>query len=294
MCLIAFAIGTSSRWPLVIAANRDEFLDRPTSALARWQTPDGHDIISGRDLRAGGAWFGITPTGRIAFLTNVREPGVPAGPRSRGELVVRWLESSCGARQFVEGFGGSFTDFAGFNLVLGDFSGDTWTWLSNRGGPAQGDSPGWQMRRLPPGVYGLSNAALDTPWPKTVQLKSALGALLDQPLDSGAIEIALWSALARSDRAARSALPETGVPQALEEALSSAFVEFPDHGYGTRSSTVLVAERMSAPAASARVRMMEREHLRGGPGQPWQLRSESLQWPLPMHVPADSQSVKAS
>jgi uncharacterized protein with NRDE domain len=294
MCLIAFAIGASRRWPLVIAANRDEFLDRPTLPLARWQTPNGHDIISGRDLRAGGAWFGITPAGRVAFLTNVREPGVSPGPRSRGELVLAWLQSSCNADQFAAGFGRSVTDFAGFNLVIGDFAGGTWTWLSNRGGPAHGARPGWQMRHLPPGVYGLSNAALDSPWPKTVQLKSALRDLLDQPVDSSAIEIALWSALARSDRAAGKALPETGVSREVEEALSSAFVEFPDHGYGTRSSTMLVAERMSAPAPSAQVRMMEREHLRRMPGQPWQLRSESLQWPPPLHAPADSQPVKAS
>ena len=100
MCLIAFALHASSRWPLVIAANRDEFLDRPTVPLARWKTPSGQAVVSGRDLRAGGAWFGITPGGRIAFLTNVREGDSLVAPRSRGELVTRWLASQVDAATF--------------------------------------------------------------------------------------------------------------------------------------------------------------------------------------------------
>ena len=89
MCLIAFAIRSSARWPLVVAANRDEYLNRPSAPLARWRSPGGADIVSGRDLRAGGAWFGVTPQGRVAFLTNVRELNAPDVPRSRGELVTR-------------------------------------------------------------------------------------------------------------------------------------------------------------------------------------------------------------
>ena len=114
MCLIAFAINASSRWPLVIAANRDEYIERPTTPLTRWKTSSGETIISGRDLRAGGAWFGVTPGGRIAFLTNVREADALPAPRSRGELVTQWLQSRGDARAFV----GRVTNVAGEKEVL--------------------------------------------------------------------------------------------------------------------------------------------------------------------------------
>jgi uncharacterized protein with NRDE domain len=120
MCLVAFAIGASARWPLVIAANRDEFLERPTLPLARWKTASGQEIISGRDLRAGGTWMGITPAGRIAFFTNVRQAQPDAAPRSRGELVTRWLEGSGDAPGFVAALEDKGAAFGGFNLVLGD------------------------------------------------------------------------------------------------------------------------------------------------------------------------------
>ena len=185
MCLAAFAIHASARWPLVIASNRDESFDRSTLPLAQWKGKSGQSIISGRDGRAGGTWLGITGAGRVALLTNVREQMIASGapyPRSRGELVVRWLEGDMDAATFMES-----TDhlaYGGFNLVLGDWQTGNWTCLSNRhaeietgGGrlPAQQKpGAGWHMRALPPGVYGLSNAALDTPWPKTTALKSAL------------------------------------------------------------------------------------------------------------------------
>ena len=94
MCLIAFAIGASKRWPLVIASNRDEFVDRPTLPLDWWKTACGQEIISGRDLRAGGTWLGMTPAGRVAFLTNVREAAPKVALSSRGELVNWWGQSS--------------------------------------------------------------------------------------------------------------------------------------------------------------------------------------------------------
>ena len=119
MCLIAFAIGASQRWPLVVASNRDEFLDRPTLPLARWHTDAGTEIISGRDLRAGGTWLGLTPGGRLAMLTNVRGPASLTGEKSRGELVTRWLDSGVGAGSFAAQIDAAA--YGGFNLVLGDF-----------------------------------------------------------------------------------------------------------------------------------------------------------------------------
>jgi uncharacterized protein with NRDE domain len=232
MCLIAFAIGACARWPLVIAANRDEFLDRPTLPLARWRSDAGTEILSGRDLRAGGTWLGLTPAGRLAMLTNVRGPASQTGDISRGELVTRWLDSPQDAATFMAGIRPEA--YGGFNLVLGDLRTGAWHWCSNKPGPAL------ETRALPPGVYGLSNGALDTPWPKTLALKKALQSALPASTQAS-LEAELMAALRDRRRAAHDDLPRTGVPLALEEALSSAFVDFPDHGYGTRGSTVLVA-----------------------------------------------------
>lgn len=287
MCLIAFALQASSRWPLIIAANRDEFLDRPTVPLARWTTTQGHEIVSGRDLRAGGAWFGVTPGesvrpgGRIAFLTNVREAEAAPAPRSRGELVTRWLESSIEAEAFAASLIAAPDDFAGFNLVIGDCGTKPWRWITNR---AQPNGSGWHHQALQPGVYGLSNAALDSPWPKTTQLKRVLGQSLQAHEASGdlqALQADLWKALGSRERASSADLPATGIPPAREEALSSAFVEFPDYAYGTRSSTLLTAS--SEPGGWV-VQMEEREHLRTAAHagqaahQDWQARIETMHW----------------
>ncbi len=233
MCLIAFAINASIRWPLVIASNRDEFLNRPTLPLARWRTDAGTEIVSGRDLRAGGTWLGLTPGGRLAMLTNVRQPQPSAAEKSRGELVLRWLEGRMDAAQFM-----AQTDsaaFGPFNLVLGDFQTPAWHWLTNCAG-----ATGWHSRALSPGIYGLSNGALDTPWPKTRALKHALQTALAAS-EQETLQDTLWSALQNRQRATVEHLPRTGVPLALEQALSSAFVDSPEHGYGTRCSTLLVA-----------------------------------------------------
>lgn len=256
MCLLAIAIHASARWPLVIASNRDEFYARPSLPLARWTSAAGQTIISGRDARAGGTWLGMTPSGRMALLTNVREaPSATPLPaqKSRGDLVMRWLESSMNAEQFM-----AQTDchaYAGFNLIVGDALTDRWTWLSNRwfdtGAPGvaaqrpqrlpRGD---WCWKALTPGVYGLSNAALDTPWPKTLALRTALAAELKNDkhgLGIPALQAALWAALANRQQAGLNSLPDTGLSLAQEQALSSAFVDSPERAYGTRCSTLLVA-----------------------------------------------------
>lgn len=256
MCLVAFAINASARWPLVIAANRDEFLARPTQPLGHWHTGQGQEIISGRDLRAGGTWLGITPSGRVAFLTNVREANPQAAPRSRGELVTRWLEETGDAQAFASALAQDAAAYGGFNLVLGDFQRNDWHWITNKSA-----APALQVQPLKPGIYGLSNAALNTPWPKTMALQSVLAAALETP-DPAALEGLLWPALASRERAPREQLPATGVPLAFEEALSSAFVAFPEHAYGTRSSTVLLASAQEKRDGARRwdVRLQERTH----------------------------------
>ena len=290
MCLIAFAVNASRRWPLVIAANRDEFLDRPTVPLARWKTPAGQRIISGRDLRAGGTWFGISPGGRVAFLTNFRELDALPAPRSRGELVTRWLESSGDAEDFLTPLAADPVAFAGFNLVLGDVGRSQWHWVTNRTSRWPQDSA-WHLEALKPGVYGLSNAALDSPWPKSTRLKSVLEQSLQANDPTGhlhALQADLWQALGSRERASAANLSATGIPPMREEALSSAFVDIPDYAYGTRSSTLLTA---SADAGGWDVQMEEREHLRTAvptgqaPNSHWQARRENIHWPVASALP---------
>lgn len=311
MCLIAFAIGASERWPLVVAANRDEYLDRPTAPLACWTSPSGQQIVSGRDLSAGGTWFGVTPEGRIAFLTNVREANALPGQRSRGELVTRWLESRGGIDELFGGYTPRHSSqlpihadpFAGFNLIVGDFESDAWHWITNRNSQANAAAARlihWQITQLKPGCYGLSNAALDTPWPKTVMLRQVLNAALEATIvpptalsdrAAGPLEESLWAALADRNPARTELLPSTGVPPAREEALSSAFVDFGDGSYGTRSSTLLTVGRPDAEREQYDVVMQERVHLRPAvsngtpPARPWAVHSEKLQWLLPARIP---------
>jgi uncharacterized protein with NRDE domain len=246
MCLLAIAIGVSSRWPLVIASNRDEYRDRPTLPLAVWNTPDDVTVVSGRDLRAGGTWMGSTTSGRIALLTNVREPDATAAALSRGDLPLRWLEGQMSATQFLADT--EARSYGGCNVLLGDFLRGEWTWASNRANVAavpinsQQTASGWQTMPLAPGIYGLSNALLDTPWPKTQALKAALNSALAQADTEGhssALTSILWPALGSTQRAAWHDLPHTGISTGLEHALSSALIDMPERGYGTRCSTLM-------------------------------------------------------
>ena len=268
MCLIALAIGSSPAWPLVIAGNRDEFFARPTLPLARWRTPSGATIVSGRDLEAGGTWMGITPEGRVALLTNVREPAAQPGARSRGELPLSWLQGREDADGFLAGLRPQ--DHSGFNLVIGDVPARQWHWVSNRQPDRHGKVlAGWQHQRLGPGVYGLSNAFLDTPWPKTLKLREALSSALAPALDPAV----LWQALADGTPAPDAELPRTGVGPEAEKQLSSAFVRFANGQYGTRVSTVLAAGLSDQGLA---VQMQEKTWLPEGGTQ---LREERLLWP---------------
>lgn len=234
MCLAAFALNAHPRFPLVLAANRDEFFARPTAAMDWWA--DAPDLLAGRDLTAGGSWFGLTRSGRLALLTNVREPGRndPSAP-SRGALVTDWLRSNA-----------PFADFAaqqltaghnGFNLIAADVPSNTWHWLSNRI-PAP--------KRLGPGLYALSNAELDTPWPKTTGLRAAFADALAQSADAPSLIERLLAVLADDTAAPDATLPDTGVGLERERLLSPRFIRIPPLPgaavYGTRCSTVLVRE----------------------------------------------------
>lgn len=219
MCLILVAWHAHPEYPLVVAANRDEFFRRPTAPAAFW--PDHSQVLAGRDREAGGTWMGITRTGRFAALTNFRDPAShkPTAP-SRGRLVADFLTGTQTIDGYLDGLDGAA--FNGFNLLLGD--GEKLVAYSNVSN---------ERHVLAPGLYGLSNALLDTPWPKVGAGKTALEAAI------GTLpgETALWKLLRDDTTHPDHALPATGVPLEWERLLSAAFVLSPD--YGTRSSTVL-------------------------------------------------------
>jgi len=241
MCLILFALDAHPRWRLVVAANRDELYARPTAAADWWS--DAPEVLAGRDLRDGGTWMGITRAGRFAAVTNYREPSrYTVGAPSRGKLVADFLLGGSTTGEYASDLLRRGEAFNGFNLLVGDADGVVW--LSNR-------FP--ETRRLGPGVYGLSNHLLDTPWPKVVRGREDLRRALDGPED--ALESALFASLALRDPAPDAALPSTGIEMQRERALSAAFIVSPE--YGTRASTVLLVshdgevrftERATVPA----------------------------------------------
>ncbi len=236
MCLIAFALNADPALPLLIAANRDEFLERPTAPLHRWLLDDGTEVLGGRDLRDGGTWLGLSPQGRVAMLTNVRQPMLATAQRSRGELVTRWLQSDGDADRFAAGIAPAA--YGAFNLVVGDFHAGAWHWLGNRDpeAPHSNQASVLHRRTLGAGIHGLSNASLNTPWPKTQRLKAAVAESLATASDWLS---PLSRALVHDQPVPDADLPHTGVPVDLERALSSPFVRTVDRAYGTRTSQVV-------------------------------------------------------
>ena len=210
-------------YELLVAANRDEFHDRPTAPLGFWD--DAPDVLAGRDLQEGGAWMGVTRAGRFAALTNYRDPSrIMTGAPSRGHLVSDYLRGEQSARAVLKGLPSVADRYNSFNLLLGDETG--LYYYSNRAG---------EPRALPPGLYGLSNHLLDTPWPKLRRGLTMLRNLLEQWPDPALDE--LLEILADRTVAPDAELPKTGVPLDWERWLSAIFIDAP--GYGTRSSTVL-------------------------------------------------------
>jgi len=221
MCLILFAYRQRDDYPLILIANRDEYYARPTRHAHWW--PDA-PLLAGRDLEGGGTWLGIGRGGRLAAVTNVREPGgMKAGKISRGELTREFLRGSTAAPAYLDAIAARANDYAGFNLLLGDADG-LW-FYSNRGGDA---------RRVAPGVYGISNGSFDEPWPKLSSGKAELENLLHGSVDAQSLMEILTDHRIAEDHQ----LPSTGVPLDVERMLSSRFIRSPD--YGTRACTVLL------------------------------------------------------
>ncbi len=234
MCLIAFSWNPDADMPLLLLANRDEFYPRPTAPAEWWSEPAG--LWAGRDLEAGGTWLGVTCTGRFAALTNFRN-GVPHpnNARSRGELVVGFLASNDTPADYAQHVMGKGQEYNGFNLIVGDIYGSG---SSPRSIWYCGNQEGAEARELPAGVYGLSNAVLDTPWPKLTRLKSRLAGVA--PGDPGLVDACL-AFLSDPTPAPDAELPSTGIGPEWERLLSPAFIVGEE--YGTRAQTVVRADR---------------------------------------------------
>ena len=218
MCVLAFAWRAHPRWTLVLAGNRDELHARPALPLARWDEP-GH-LLAGRDQQSGGSWLGVSEEGRFAVVTNLRGYGMPVPDRaSRGALVTDFLS---GNGRYADPGSADLSDFNPFNLIVADR--ERASFLSNR--------PEILRSVLAPGIYGLSNGALDEPWPKTLRVKE----LLLEWIIGGASQLSDLLEGLREDT-----LPGFGfgpavpsdVPQ--EPAVSPIFIRGPV--YGTRCST---------------------------------------------------------
>ncbi len=244
MCIIAIAYRAHPGYPLVIAANRDEFYDRPAAPLHFWEDHPG--ILAGKDLKSRGTWFGVNKKGKIGAITNFREPGAAFDSGiSRGRLVLDYLAGDAPPDAYLENIAEQKDQFNGFNLVAG--STDSLFWYSNRGDAVE---------KIAPGIHGLSNRLLNTPWPKVAKIREGISRIISQndkinPED-------LFSLLTDSARPPHKMLPDTGIGLQWEKILSPVFVK--SDVYGTRCSSVLLLD------ASGKMLFCERTYDGSGQG----------------------------
>ncbi len=225
MCLIAFAVNAHPRYRLVMAANRDEFHARPT-AVAGFHADDGN-IYGGRDLRVGGSWLSLSRRGRVVAVTNVRVGQPEVGQRSRGALVHDWVRSPAPLDLQIERLRQDAAEYGRFNLLAFDALRMC----------VLGNHPQFSASSIDSGVHALSNAGLNTPWPKTLALRAAMSRWIQSGVDDPR---ALFDALHDPQVAADAELPDTGIGLAHERLLSAAFIR--GREYGTRASTVVLMD----------------------------------------------------
>lgn len=232
MCLITIAYRVHPKYKFVLVANRDEFWERPTSSAHWWE--DQPHLLAGRDLVAMGTWLGITQTGRFAAVTNYREPSRYAPDAiSRGHLTSKFLSEHIHPKPYLRNIEPIQHQYNGFNLLIGTLS--ELYYCSNR---IPSHKP--FFRPLPPGIYGLSNHLLDTPWPKVVKAKQLLEHQLKQDIlaPETLVDMLLDTTETSDDH-----LPHTGVETWLERKLSPLFIEIPSTKYGTRLTSVLLIDQ---------------------------------------------------
>jgi uncharacterized protein with NRDE domain len=229
MCLIIFAHQIRPQIPLVLAANRDEFFSRPTQHAAFWESELGPSpILAGKDLKAGGTWIGIALNGRFAAVTNIRGPlEVEHKPLSRGHLTLQFLLGVKSPAEFANDLTANFTQYAEFNLLLGDKDNLVYVNSSEK-----------LISKLQPGIYGLSNGLLNSNWPKVNRGREEIKDMMEYEQNLTTDD--LITMMYHRDEAACELLPETGIPIELEQQLSSSFVTNPERNYGTLCSTAII------------------------------------------------------
>ena len=229
MCLILIAWRVHPRYPLIVAANRDEFYARPTLPAQRW--PGDSGMIAGKDLEAGGSWMGVDASGRFAAVTNFRElEQGPADARSRGGLVTDYLLGDAPAESYLAELAERADQYRGYNLLLTD-GGELYC-ASNRGAP---------ICNLPPGVHGVSNGPLDSDWPKVNRGRQLLAKAIDRTEPSPK---QLFELLRDQTQPADEALPDTGIGLESERLLGTIAIDgtIAERDYGTRSASVLLLD----------------------------------------------------
>ncbi|MBO6622815.1 MAG: NRDE family protein [Balneola sp.] len=227
MCLIAFSYKTHPRYKLIVAANRDEFYQRPTRKAQFWDEEDLPNILAGKDLKANGTWMGVSKTGKWGALTNFRDPSnIKDNAPTRGDLVLDFLKSGVSEQEYLQEIQTKAEEYNGFNLLIGDK--DSVFHYSNENN---------LITEVKPGIHGVSNALLDTPWPKLAHAKKELKEITSKEDFS---KEDLFKILANSETAPDDKLPSTGIPYEWEKAVSSIFIK--TDNYGTLCSTLLLVD----------------------------------------------------
>lgn len=238
MCLIVFSFQNHRKYPLILAGNRDEFYARPAEQLHFWDREPR--ILAGKDLRAGGTWLGVSESGTFGAITNFRDFHNPMeGERSRGEIITELLGSEASLDSTLNQLNRFKQDYAGFNLLAGNAR--ELYYLSN----IKDD-----IEKVSPGIHGISNATLDTPWPK---VETAID-LFRKAIDADSIDRdKIFEMLTHSDTYPADQLPDTGLSAEREKAVSPIFIE--TDGYGTRCSSLLTIDK------NGRVEFTEKTHV---------------------------------
>jgi uncharacterized protein with NRDE domain len=242
MCLIAFAYKVSKEYPLILIANRDEFYDRPAQKTHFWKEEAETKILAGKDLKGGGTWFGVTENGKWGAVTNFRDlENINENAPTRGNLIPEFLKSTDTAKEYLSHLKKNAAEYNGFNLLLSDESGIYhYSNISN------------VITEIQPGIHGVSNALLNTPWPKLELAKIDLkGKIQNNNIDQDS----LLSILKNQNKADLNELPKTGLTEELEMNLSSIFIDIKN--YGTRCSTLLFISK------NGDVKFVERTYVSG-------------------------------
>lgn len=230
MCLIVFAYKEHPKYKLILAANRDEFYSRPARRAQFWKEEGFSELLAGKDLEAGGTWMGISKSGNWGALTNYRDPSsIRENPPSRGELVLDYLKNNSQMESYLSEIQAKAQEYNGFNLLAGDRN-SVWHYSNVTDA----------ITELSAGIHGVSNALLDTSWPKLDQAKKDLEAVIQT--DNIDVE-ELFQLLKNEHKPPEDQLPDTVIPKEWEKAISSVFIK--TETYGTRCSTLLLIDQQN-------------------------------------------------